>query len=388
VNEKLPNDSTSSVKGFLYQFYKAVEYCFELKPHENLYIEKYGDISISGIKAIEVKNYSKPLTDSHDNFWQTLHNWCNPNFDHTLYKKLILLTTQQIGTDSRFKGWNDKKVENKIKTVKNIAVEYKQTAKSSSKTVKSKVNLMNDIVDENIREKLSSILDKFCIIDCEPGFQETFESLKCRYARHIPDGNQEQYLEALLGFVINPATVNSNWEISCETFSGKVQALSELYCTQTKIFPKINETFSSDQNDNIDKSLFIKKIDDIQYDNVKPDAINDFLATNYLLTNDFKKYKLIPSVINNYEDNLLASYKNKRNTCERKVEDETDLKKIMNESKNFYDEVIGSPVENFLQFIDTPYKFRNGFYHIIADDDETKIVWKLKGGSEKNDKKI
>ena len=63
-NEQIINDATDKVKGFLYQFYTALKYCFELVPGEKLYIEKYGDITVSQLKQIEVKNYSNPLTDT------------------------------------------------------------------------------------------------------------------------------------------------------------------------------------------------------------------------------------------------------------------------------------------------------------------------------------
>ena len=104
------NDASDKVKGFLYQFYIALNYCFELKQGEKLYIEKYGDVTIDSISQIEVKNYSKPLTDCDDNFWNTLCNWLNDSFDSNNYKQLILLTTQQIGANSQLNNWNKKTI--------------------------------------------------------------------------------------------------------------------------------------------------------------------------------------------------------------------------------------------------------------------------------------
>ena len=89
--EQIINDATDKVKGFLYQFYTALKYCFELMPGEKLYIEKYGDITISQLKQIEVKNYSKPLTDTQENFWNTLNNYFIkfPNRAYSFYFSLV-----------------------------------------------------------------------------------------------------------------------------------------------------------------------------------------------------------------------------------------------------------------------------------------------------------
>lgn len=45
---KLKFDSTSSVKGVLFQFLIALERCFEMQEGQSVYIETYGDVSILG----------------------------------------------------------------------------------------------------------------------------------------------------------------------------------------------------------------------------------------------------------------------------------------------------------------------------------------------------
>ena len=64
---KLKFDSTSSVKGVLFQFLIALERCFEMQEGQSVYIETYGDVSILGklsdSKQIESKLYKKNLTD-------------------------------------------------------------------------------------------------------------------------------------------------------------------------------------------------------------------------------------------------------------------------------------------------------------------------------------
>lgn len=381
------NNATDKVEGFLYQFYTALDYCFELKPGEKLYIEKYGDVTIEHIAQIEVKNYSNPLTNTHDNFWKTLSNWCHDSFHPENYKYLILLTTQQIGSECSFKGWNEKTSKEKLDIISSIAKDYSdKSANSKSDSVIAKRTQMSSIVSDERRNKLNSILEKFKIIDCALGFNEFYESMKIIRARHIPKENQDHYMNALLGFIINPKIVSNNWEISCEEFSKKVQDLSSLCQARTVVFPKIENVFSQEEINEKKESLFVKKIDDIEYDeDVKNEAISHYLYTNNLLLKDLASYKLLPNVMSSYENELLDSFKTKRRRYFRNASQNPNPTNIINESQNFYDDVTGEAAQPFVNFNDTPKRFRNGFYHIMADEDDDKIVWLLK--EEDNDDK-
>lgn len=381
------NDASDKVKGFLYQFYIALNYCFELKQGEKLYIEKYGDVTIDSISQIEVKNYSKPLTDCDDNFWNTLCNWLNDSFDSNNYKQLILLTTQQIGANSQLNNWNKKTKTEKITAITSIADTYcKKNSKPKSPHIESIKKHMETVISAEKKETLEKILEKFTIIDCALGFEEIYESMKTKYARHILEENQDLYLSALLGFVINPKIVSNNWEILCEDFSKKVQDLSGIYQARTVVFPKIEKSFSQEEIEEKKGSLFVKKIDDIKYDeDVKNEAISHYLYTNNLLLKDLASYKLLPNVMSSYENELLNSFKTKRRRYFRNASQNPNPTNIINESQNFYDDVTGEAAQPFVNFNDTPKRFRNGFYHIMADEDDDKIVWLLK--EEDNDDK-
>ena len=64
---KLKFDSTSSIKGVLFQFLIALEQCFKMQREQSVYIETYGDVSVLGdlnnSEQIESKFYKKALTD-------------------------------------------------------------------------------------------------------------------------------------------------------------------------------------------------------------------------------------------------------------------------------------------------------------------------------------
>lgn len=382
----LANDATDKIKGFLYQFYIALKYCFELNPHEKLFIEKYGDVTIEKISQIEVKNYNNPLTDTHENLWKTLHNWCFGSFDAIQYKNLILLTTQQIGKKSKLNGWNNKTMTDKLSVIISIAQDYCEKNKEAETDTKtSKIRQMSKIISDENREKLKTILDKFTIIDCAEGFEDVFEDMKIKHANHIPESNQEQYLNGLLGFVINPNTVENNWEISFEMFSNETKTLTGIYHVKTVVFPKRQINFSDNEIQAKNGSLFVKKIAAIGYDAVEIGAIHDFLNANNLFLTELAECKMQPDLIENYERELLASFDPKKRQHYRKVSNVLDSNKVISESQDLYDEVTGETVQPFVNYNDTSRSFRNGFYHIMADEPDDKITWLLKDVD--NDKK-
>lgn len=382
----LANDATDKIKGFLYQFYIALKYCFELNPHEKLFIEKYGDVTIEKISQIEVKNYNNPLTDTHENLWKTLHNWCFGSFDAIQYKSLILLTTQQIGKKSKLNGWNNKTMTDKLSVIISIAQDYCEKNKEAKKDVTTlKKRQMSEIISDGNQEKLKTILDKFTIIDCAEGFEDVFEDMKIKHANHIPESNQEQYLNGLLGFVINPNTVENNWEISFEMFSNETKTLTGIYHVKTVVFPKRQINFSDNEIQAKNGSLFVKKIAAIGYDAVEIGAIHDFLNANNLFLTELAECKMQPDLIENYERELLASFDPKKRQHYRKVSNVLDSNKVISESQDLYDEVTGEAVQPFVNYNDTSRSFRNGFYHIMADEPDDKITWLLKDVD--NDKK-
>lgn len=382
----LANDATDKIKGFLYQFYIALKYCFELNPNEKLFIEKYGDVTIEKISQIEVKNYNNPLTDTHENLWKTLHNWCSDSFDAIQYKSLILLTTQQIGKKSKLNGWNNKTMTDKLSVIISIVQDYCEKNKEAKTDVTTlKIRQMSEIISDGNQEKLKMILDKFIIIDCAEGFEAIFEDMKIKHAKHIPEPNQERYLNGLLGFIINHNTVERNWEISFELFSNEIKVLTGMYNAQTVVFPKRQISFSNTEIQAKKNSLFVKKITTIGYDALEIGAIHDFLNANNLLLNELTKYKMQPDVIENYERELLASFDPKKRQHYRKVSNVLDSNKVISESQDLYDEVTGEAVQPFVNYNDTSRSFRNGFYHIMADEPDDKITWLLKDVD--NDKK-
>lgn len=369
---KLKHDATPSISGTIYQFYVALENCHQLTTGQKLYIEKYGDISISNIKQIEVKCYSDTLIDLHENIWKTVENWLQISFDPAQYKDLILLTTQDYSKESTLKEWNKKTTSEKLQLLQNVASNYQKREKKDQTREAQVINVLS----EKNKDKLNLILDRFTILDSSLIGVELYNKIKDTQAGHIPSGNRNDYINALLGFIVAPESISSNnWEISFEDFSLRKQSLSEQYCTQTKIFPQIQKDISESELREKQAHLFVKKIDDINYSEVKTGAISDYIKTNHLIWNELKNYALPKNVYVGYGKDLIGAYEPKYRKAKRDLTKADDVEK---KSKDFYDDITGSPTQSFANFNNTPQYFRNGIYHNLADDESQDIKWILK----------
>ena len=69
---------------------------------------------------VKIKKYKKPLTKYSENFWKTLVNWLDKNFENNHYKKLLLLTTQNISSYSKLTNWNTLNAEQKLKRIEEL----------------------------------------------------------------------------------------------------------------------------------------------------------------------------------------------------------------------------------------------------------------------------
>lgn len=56
---KVSFDSTSTIKGMIFQFLVALERCFEMQEGQSVYIERFGDVSLKGLSWYEVQNPTK-----------------------------------------------------------------------------------------------------------------------------------------------------------------------------------------------------------------------------------------------------------------------------------------------------------------------------------------
>jgi hypothetical protein len=383
AKEKVKNDASSSIEGTLYQFYVAIEKCFEMSEGDMVIIEKHGDISIAD-RQIEVKKYSDDLTDSHENIWNTLKNWMDDKFDHSKYKYLILLTTQELGSRSQFQNWNAKTVEGRIDSLKKIMeasenrLEIKSEKEKESKPSDALL-LMRGVLNESHAAKLKGVLSKFIILDSSLLPVEYYENIKEERLKFLNKHSHERVLNALLGFILSPSTVILNgWQISYDDFQRECEDLNERYAVKTKIFPSVEHDFKETDRIGYEASLFVTKIKDIDLATEVDTAITQYCVRQKVVTEELSRRISMRAQLNDFDRDLIDKYGPRyTRACLT-----TNVTELIKHSKIFYLEMMSDSVAPLSNFTNTTIAFRNGTLHELANDPTRQVVWKLKCSEE------
>ena len=369
--KKLSFDSTSSIKGIIFQFLIALERCFKMQEGQSVYIERLGDVSVIGNEdatQIESKYYKRNLSDLDENVWNTISNWMEPSFPLEKFSSLVLLTTQKIGENSKWNGWNEKSLTSRKSILNEIHRSFTQKQRRSSKLTTT----MNTIFDLKNASRLEDIVKILSLDTLSIDNTSYFNKLRDVYGRHLPKIQRERYINELYGFIINPHIVESNWEINYDNFSKEEIELSKKLQDNTTVFPCKIHLKDIDANDYA-KSLFVQKIKEIDYDEVVPDAVSDYVYTAQTIMQEINTSPTIKSSYEEYEDNLESSYKTKyRKACRNCAENE-----IIKKSQDLYDDITSSNDGTFHTFNTVPPYFHNGVMHILAEE-KPEVVWKIK----------
>lgn len=378
-NNKLPNSAVDSTKAVAYQFLIALDIAFSLEQEQKLWIEKYGDVTISEDSQIEVKHLSKPLSDNNIAFWNTIKNWLDNRFEHHHYKSLVLSTTQSVGSKSIFNQWGSSDVEKRYSDLKNLWITAEQKFKKSQVTnshykLSDLLAIQREIFNKKDAE-LKEILPKIVIASDALNYENKWQEMVRKYARGMPSENQQLFIQALIGFLISPS-VKDGWEITNSKFTEEVQKITSLYQNGQHTFPQIKKTTELDHKEYADK-LFVKKINEISHHEVLIEAINDYVYANAIILKELKGFQKSYDYYLEYQNQLKRKHNSKyREKCaELKLNIHHDIAIC---SQIFYDQLMSEDPQLLSPYTSTPVDFRNGVYHILADEMEGNINWKLK----------
>lgn len=341
----------------------GLDKCFELKEDEVIYFEKDGDVSFvdkNGLNSanIEVKYYSDNLTDNHENFWKTLKNWLSPNFQHHQYRFLILHTSQSYGEKKMLlKDWNSQSNDNRFVILQNIVSKRKndKRTKETSSVSQYQQQVMND------EDNLKAIIPKI-IINAEMENREDLITKICRERLNlIREEYQLPYLSDLVGFVYKKSNNSNDWSICYNDFQTEIFQLTERY-SKILSFPEfLNNEADNDQIAKHQQHLFVRKIKDIDYDEVLPEAIGNYIEFLNALNIKMKDSPTYLDYTTSYRTSLVSSlYTHCRMAKREKIHPQT-----------FYDKtMVDKPFSHQGTVPDLVYK--NGLIHEIMNDAELK----------------
>lgn len=356
------NSALTTVRSFHYQVLIGLMKCYDMNEGDEVYLEKDGDVSLitqncQGVQ-IEAKDFSDNLTDHHTNFWKTLKNWLAPEFNHKQYSSLILHTTQPFGAKSKLKSWNNLSAEEKLSVLKDI--------NQSKIDNDSELSKIEKVVLSNDEETLKEVISKVYIFTEQESEDELSRSIYSRIALSgIPKGNIPAYQDSLIGFVYNQGN-KIRWHISYKDFYLKLMNLTHQFSRSIFTFPKfeIREATTDEIIENSQKN-FVIKIRDIDYSEVVPTAIGDYIQLISSLNQELDNYPKYREYTKEYQAQLIERYKSKYRIAKRNKTNSQDL----------YDDVIGEKPASLGEI--TPHlSYKNGLIH-DAMNSNIDIKWEV-----------
>lgn len=375
------NAAGASIAGTVYQLFVALQKCWEMEAGQSVFIERYGDVTLSGSHQIEVKHYDGNLTDSHLNFWKTLGNWMRHEFDEKKYSALVLLTTQPIGPESKLIGWNAADLAKRLELLQEILHDAeerhaKRVAAHGTKTpalsVPESLQIQRRLLSTEVAGKLREVASRTSIASGNPDLEGLHAKIKQVFCKGVLVGKQDDVCAALLIYIVNPAGINNQgWEIGYDAFTEKCTVLFSQYCKETRRFPSKYRQFSYSPDPSIPAKRFVQNIRDISYDEVVVQAVKDYLYASNTVAMDFAAYERPPENYQIFSDAVLQQFSPQYALAKRTLATQLDG------AKTFYDQMVSMHVPPFPGF-DTPdASFRNGVLHMHHDDEEKKLSWKL-----------
>lgn len=379
MKTKLDFDATKLFVALKYQIHIAIQYCQALRDCETLWVEVFGDVTVGTDSQIEVKFYKDDLTDSHENFWNTLNNWLKPDFNHEQYSNLILLTTQSIGKKAILKTWDKYSTRQRLAVLEEILdaseIRHSKSKKRGSldaETCKPSqaLVLQRKVLADEHRDSLLSALPKVRIVSDQPDLFETIEKYKRCYLRPIPPDRQDDYLDDLYGFMTNAGRMLNGWKITGAEFTAKITELTDRYRVRTVKFPKVDHQALEQKAKGMDvrERLFAKKLAEITGDSFIPKAAVELLHAELYIAELLKDFSISQSDIESYRRNHYEIHYYSRLSQIEGCQSQLTNAQLQTRSRAFYLQRCQESVAQFCSFENTPTQFRNGIYQMLADE--------------------
>ncbi|HBN8464096.1 hypothetical protein [Pseudomonas aeruginosa] len=389
MNAKLDFDATKLYEALKYQIHVAMDYCHTLDKNDVLWIEVFGDVTVEGRDQIEVKEYSDSLTDSHENFWNTLNNWLKPEFNHQQFANLILLTTQAYGERAAIKDWDQWNVAQRLAALEAIFKDAEtrfENAKLKREAVADQGDesgtggktpgsskaliLQRKVMAETMRESLIDALPKVKIITEQPDLMGLIARYKRAHLKSIHEHRSDDFLDDLFGFMTSAVKVTEGWRFTTAEFDRKFTELTARYMKGSVKFPRVNaeEIEREAAKMNVRDRTYAKKLDEIGgAEDAILEATVDLLHAHDYIIELIKDCTTSQSDVEDYSKSHMRTHSASRSALMVDIDETWSDAKLKQASLKFYHARCGLDVAGFGSYEDTPVEFRNGIYHMLAD---------------------
>lgn len=407
----LPFDATILFKALHYQLLVAIEQGHDLQPEECLWIEALGDVTVPGRMQTEVKHFRDDLTDSHLNFWNTVKNWLHERFDCSSYKALVLMTSQDFGTQSSLKNWNAMSAAQRLAVMEEIAGHWQATPDTSAPketpTISAPPEPLSPQEDEDTAEQangrkpskartiqqyvlakerratLMQVLERMHIAHGQADLPARLNHYMTRHLKTIRPSLQQQYMDDLLGFMFSAGRVLGGWKITHREFAAKLTTLAQLYMKHPSEFPQVDKGALEGQInlDEIRGNLFAQKILEIDGEKYLRDAALHRLVAEQAIADLYRDQILFKPMLDGYINSHHSIHLAEREAAMLDCDDNADSNKLKKESLKFYLARLKVWPAPFCSMNNTMTEFRNGIYHMLADEipekKEEEFHWRL-----------
>lgn len=378
MTKTLRADATPMLRGAVFQLCVAVESCFKLKARQVLYVEELGDVTVAADTQTEVKLHSSPLTDNHPNFWNTLFNWTDSAMDARQFRFLILLTSQEFGTECQLVRFNElepaKRLQLLVSIHEGLARDFERRTRKAGGSPSKTLVQQRELLMGDRRALLEELIGRIFIEARCATPSELYTRLCQEQARHVLDSKRESYVDAVFGFVCRGGlTEQSHWKITCEEFNEQIQALTSTYCQESRQFPRAEfDRIDLADIDESSQDIFVQKLKEIGAtgSHVKK-AIRDYEGTTSTIDKEFRNHTSAGLHLKRFTTDVIDLFESGHElACFAPAHD-------VNSSMRFYLEMIGSTPPTFPGYADSPANFRNGILHVTMDDHNSNYVWKV-----------
>ena len=397
IDTTIRGDASPQVKGFLYQFLVALEFCFEMKRDQTLYVEKFGDLAIKTTGegesiSVESKHHSSTKIHLlHHNVINTLYNWAQSNFHQEHYTKLLLITTQEVrigdvlnsffNADDKYNVFTNE-LNKEIKRIKDKLENVKKSKSKAALSIGKEKTLeqMEYLCKSENKKVVQEILCKWVMNIEYLDFMDLYDSIVNRYASMLEERKAELYIDGLFAMIINPGIIEKGWCIKRKDLEKRQQELNSDFSIKTISFPTIGEPTEA-ETEGLGSSLFVEKLRIVNLENEITKAIYDYVKTNNLILKEIKGRPVRDNGLEKYKENLKSLFETQYNT--HTVEFKFDPNQnIFKSSQKFYYAMQNACLQVKMEPFNTiDVYFAKGVLHILADNKTLDVKWKIDGTS-------